>query len=748
MAMQRHRPAQDLPQLRFLGAATLEDRTGAVSPLAARRHAVALLALLATAPARTLARGKVVGMLWPDCAEATARNRLTTCLHQIRRTLGEGVVRSRGDELSLSLEQAACDVCRFEDALAAGDAAAAVACYGGSFLDGFQMVRSAEFEQRIDAERERLSLAYRSALEALAEAAAGAGEPDRAVDWWRRRAGEDRCDARVALRLMQALEEAGNRTEALRVARTHARLVQEEFGVPPDPEVQAAVERLAKARIAAGTEPTFGARPPAAADAAALDLPIRTLAVLPFENLSGSQEVDPFAAGLHDDLLTELSRIRGLTVIARTSVLRFRGARQPVQDIARELGAGTLLEAAVQHAGGRLRLNVQLIDGRSGGHRWAERYDRTLSTESLFDIQSGLVQRIAASLRSELVPLEVPHAGAGAGAGTATADLEAYRLNALGRQQLAQLTDASVRHAVACFRRAIARDPAYALAWAGLADALTTLDDYNFDSAYPALLAEARAATRHALLLAPGLAEAHASLGKLDGMERRGPAAVSALRRAIELQPGYAAAHNWLSWTYQCLGRPGQALESARRAVELDPLLPEAVSNLSVCHLAVGEPARALREAQALRDIAPEWPTTSFYLALALYRLRRFDEARSLLDGLSVPWSGPGPACTLALACAASGDTAEARRLLDGFSSAGDHFASGLVHLALADTGEAFAALDAVTDWSPYWPTLCVHQYFPELWRPLRKDPRFRDIQRRVWMAWGLAADGSDGDPE
>jgi TolB-like protein/DNA-binding SARP family transcriptional activator/tetratricopeptide (TPR) repeat protein len=733
-------------QLQFLGGVRIRGEDGEPAALASRRHPVALLALLASAPAMSLSRGKLVGLLWPESAEHTARNRLNTCVHQVRSALGEAILQSAGDELRLD-PAVDCDVRQFESALAEGDHAGAVRHYGGAFLDGFHLSGSTEFEDRVSSERERLARSCRASLELLAEKAMLAGLPADAVEWLRRRADEDRCDARVARQLMEALDASGNRAEALRVAQAHAQAMQQEFGSGPDPQLHAFASQLQAATVPAeapapGTPAGGGERGSRRStdDAAPHGV---TIAVLPFANLSRVAEADPFAAGLHDDLLTDLSRIDELTVIARTSVLGYRDSRRPVQDIARELGVGTLVEGAVQSSGGRLRVNVQLIDAHSGGHLWAERYDRLLSTDSLFDIQSDLVTRIVRSLRATLAPAGRPAGAATAAAASRpTADLEAYRLHAQGHQQLVQLTDASLRQALAHFRAAIDRDPGYAQARVGLADALTALLDYGYDDSGSAM-AEAEAALRHALELQPHLAEARAGLGKLYVIQRKGPAAIRELTRAIDLMPTYGQAYDWLSWTWQCLGRRGQALDCARRAVELEPLLREAVSNLSATLMASGRLEEALAEARRTRELGPDWSSGAFYEGVALYRLGRFAEAQSVLQGLVVEWTGSGPQAALALACTGAGDTARARRLLSELEAAGEWFSSGLVHAALGDPGAAFAAFEQVVEWGAYWPTLALHQYFPDVTTSLADDARFKGMLANVHRAWGLESDGS-----
>jgi TolB-like protein len=196
--------------------------------------------------------------------------------------------------------------------------------------------------------------------------------------------------------------------------------------------------------------------------------------VLPFENLSGTPDAELFAAGLHEDLLTELSRIAGLTVISRTSMLRYRRTEQPLPEIARELGAGTIVEGAVQTAGDRVRLNVQLIDAASDGHRWVERFDRALSTDSILEIQTELARRIATTLEARLAPASTDNSG------EPTGDLQAWRLYIQGRGLLDQRTRHEMYRSIDYFRGAIERDRAYGLAWSGLADALSILEFYHY----------------------------------------------------------------------------------------------------------------------------------------------------------------------------------------------------------------------------------------------------------------------------
>lgn len=233
--------------LQLFGGAVLEDEAGSVSGSATRRHPMALLGLLATAPSHTLSRGKLVGYLWPEAPEKKARNRLNTCVHQLRSEAGEDVLVSVGDDLRLNTDAVSCDVCRFEAAIESSDHATAVELYLGPFMDGFQLDGSAAFEKWLDRTRDRLRRDHLDALEALAVAHEERGEPEAAARRWRERAEEDPYDSRVTKRLMEALAEAGNRAAALRVARRHARRLEEEFGTEPDAGIRRLAARLKEA---------------------------------------------------------------------------------------------------------------------------------------------------------------------------------------------------------------------------------------------------------------------------------------------------------------------------------------------------------------------------------------------------------------------------------------------------------------------------------------------------------------------
>jgi TolB-like protein/DNA-binding SARP family transcriptional activator/Tfp pilus assembly protein PilF len=231
-------------RLRLFGSPSLSDSDGRLCGPEIQRHRLALLALLTLAPGRSLSRDKLLAYLWPERDTDRARQLLNQAVYRIRKALGDESILSRGEDLQLNLDVVSVDVADFESAVVAGDDERAVALHQGPFLDGFFLNETAEFEQWVTRTRDRLAGLYAQRLEALAEAAEARGDHERAIGWWKASAAHDPLDSRVAVRLIQALDAAGNRAAALRHATVHERLLQEEMGIEPAPEVAALVERL------------------------------------------------------------------------------------------------------------------------------------------------------------------------------------------------------------------------------------------------------------------------------------------------------------------------------------------------------------------------------------------------------------------------------------------------------------------------------------------------------------------------
>ena len=301
--------------------------------------------------------------------------------------------------------------------------------------------------------------------------------------------------------------------------------------------------------------------------AVATTIPEKSIAVLPFENLSRDPDNAFFAEGVQDEILTRLAKVADLKVISRTSTQHFKSSPENLPEIAHQLGVSNILEGSVQKANNQVRVNVQLINAMTDAHLWAEIYDRKLT--DMFAVESDIAKTIADALRAKLTGKEMS-----AMSSQPTEDPVAHDLYVKGRHFLALRRDDNLPRAIGFFRQAIARDPSYAAAYAGLSEAYFLMPRYT--AADPnETRPQSRATALKALELNPNLPEAHNALGKiaydcdLDFAE-----STREFKRAIELNPNYAGAHHWYSGAApEALGHFDEAIAESKLGTELDPLL-------------------------------------------------------------------------------------------------------------------------------------------------------------------------------
>jgi TolB-like protein/DNA-binding winged helix-turn-helix (wHTH) protein/tetratricopeptide (TPR) repeat protein len=307
-------------------------------------------------------------------------------------------------------------------------------------------------------------------------------------------------------------------------------------------------------------------RPVATGTAEAPEATPRSVAVLPFENRSRLEEDAYFVDGLHDDILTQLTRIGGLKVISRTSVEQFRETRLPTREIAYRLGVSHILEGGVQRAGDRVRVTLQLVDTATDAHLWAESYDRELDADSIFAIQSEVATAVAAALRTTLTPAEQGRVQA-----VPTRSLQAWETYQAGRKALGPRTQVGLAQAMQYFQAAIDLDPAFAQAYAGLADAIW-LSASILGRPMGAAMAEAEVPLKEALRLDPELVEALTTAANFAAVRRDFERAEAGFRKAIALNSNYPTAHQWYGALLSAQGRHAESLQSEQKAVELDPM--------------------------------------------------------------------------------------------------------------------------------------------------------------------------------
>jgi serine/threonine-protein kinase len=337
------------------------------------------------------------------------------------------------------------------------------------------------------------------------------------------------------------------------------------------------------------------AAPPEAA------FPRTAIAVLPLQNLSGDREHAYFAGGLHDELLTQLSKVASLRVVSRTSVMRYAGGTSPIAEIARALQVGSVVEGTVQVVGGRLRVNVQLIDAVSDAHLWADRYDRTL--DDAFAIQSDVVQHIVTA-----VGVALSRAESQGMAESPTANAEAYRLYLQGREFFIRPARLRQDYEIAqqLYERAVTLDPGFALAHAALAEVHGVMLILRYDVS-PERLARVIAEASTAIRLAPDLPKAHEAMGMAHGLGdedyRRG---LEALQRAAEGLPNDARLRQKIGFVNRMLGRWDDAIAAFRKSTALDPYDADLFFHLGITEDLRGRFPEAVQAQNQALSVAPD----------------------------------------------------------------------------------------------------------------------------------------------
>ena len=309
---------------------------------------------------------------------------------------------------------------------------------------------------------------------------------------------------------------------------------------------------------------------PASVERTAVPLPDKlSIAVLPFDNMSGDPEQEYFADGMTEDLITDLAKISGLLVIARNSTFAYKGQSLDVREVARELGVRYVVEGSVRKAGGRIRINAQLIDAETGAHLWAERYDREAT--DVFDLQDEVRARIVAALRVKLTPAEVTRL-----ARQMTGNAEAYDYYIRGLRQESFFTKEGNLESRRMLERAIELDPAFAAAYGKLATAHTLAAENGWSPAPEESMETARLLAEKAVALDDDLPQAHWAVARVYSRKRLfdGDRAIASLRKAIALDPNYADGHAFLATVLVFVGRAEEALGHVETAMRLNPHFP------------------------------------------------------------------------------------------------------------------------------------------------------------------------------
>jgi len=457
---------------------------------------------------------------------------------------------------------------------------------------------------------------------------------------------------------------------------------------------------------------------------------IRSIAVLPLENLSGDAAQNYFADGMTDELITDLAQISALRVISRTSVMVYKGARKPLPQIARELNVDAVVEGTVLRSGDQVRITAQLIEASTDKHLWSQSYEGEL--RDTLALQNRVATAIADQIRINLTPQEQA-----ALKNVKVVNPEAYESYLKGRYFWNKRTADGLKVALAYFKQTIEEDPKYAQAYSGLADTYALLGDWQYAVMTPKeAFLQAKTAAIKALELDSTLGEAHNSLAfVLDGFDWDFDSAGKEFQRAIELSPGYATAHHWYAWHLSLLGRYDQAIAEMRKAQNLDPLSLIINADLAEVLVLAHSYDESIQQSRKTIEMDPNFALAHNQLAQAYLQKHMYDEAVAELQE-AVKLSGDSPTCiaNLARAYIASGKGSEAVQLLGDLKKRSNPSHSNaseiaMIYASLGDTDQAMNWLEKGFE-ERFNPGVLLRPGFD----PLRLDPRFQKLLRRVGL--------------
>ena len=457
-------------------------------------------------------------------------------------------------------------------------------------------------------------------------------------------------------------------------------------------------------------------------------VPEKSIAVLPFESLSDDKDNAYFAAGVQDEILTRLSKITALKVISRGSTQKFKSAPDNLREVARQLGVANILEGSVQRSGDSVRVTVQLIHTASDTHLWAETYDRKLT--DMFQVETEVAQRIATALAATLSGSEKQALSA-----KPTSNVEAHHAYLRGRYFWSKRTSDGFRKAIEQFNFAIELDPAYARAYAGLADAIYFLSGYNALEQKEALI-RSRAALQKALELDETLAEPHASLGLIAmNMDWDWAQAEREFKRALELNANYATAHQWYGEFLAYMGRFDEGIIEIKRAHELDPLSLIISTDVAKVYALARRYDEAIAQYKKALEMDPEFAEAHALLGLAYSINGQHEEAIAELRQIRDLENNPAYLSWLGYLYGVAGKRDEARTVgiqLQGLAqrTSVSPLWMTVFHIGLGEKDEAFQWLERVFEEKAGGGAVSLK--VNPLFDPLRSDPRFADLLRRA----------------
>ncbi len=456
----------------------------------------------------------------------------------------------------------------------------------------------------------------------------------------------------------------------------------------------------------------------------------KTILVLPFVNMSNDPEQEYFSDGLTEELISSLSRLRDMRVISRTTSMQYKGTKKDIKTIGREAGVSYIMEGSVRKYGGDLRITAQFVDADQDIQLWAETYRGKM--EDIFDIQEKVAAKIVNALSIQLTGDEEQTLQK-----RFTENTEAYQLYLQGRYFWNRRNQEGLKTAVRYFEKAIEKDPDYALAWAGLADAYNLLGEYT-NLSRRELFPKAKAAVNRALEIDNRLAEAHISLAALIMQnEWDWINSLKEFKMGIELNPNYATGHHWYAEWLMSMGRSEEAIREISLAVDLDPVSPAILKDKGMTFYYSRQYDNAIDAAMKTIELDPNFMTVHRLLSLCYQGKGMFDEAITEnqrwgdLTGNEVKTR-----VALAQIYAAAGRKEEAEKIIESVKedytlSGNDYRGMALIYAALGERDMAFTWLEK--SYEKHEESLCELKVDPKL-DPLRSDPRFNILLKKIGL--------------
>jgi TolB-like protein/Tfp pilus assembly protein PilF len=454
----------------------------------------------------------------------------------------------------------------------------------------------------------------------------------------------------------------------------------------------------------------------------------RRIAILPLANMSPDPNDRYFAEGMTEELISTISRIGELSVISRTSVMKYKDTTLSIGQIAQELAAGSIIEGSIRKAGNRVRITAQLIQAESDRHLWSQSYDRDLT--DVFAIQGDIAEQVAEALKVRLLSKEKKSIEK-----KATGNPEAYTLYLKGRYYWNERTEAGVKKAANYFEEALKIDPDFAMAYSGLADAYLIMADYSWmDPKEAGLLAKRYAAK--ALEIDDMLAEAHASLGLYHQQFWDFSSSERELKRAIELRPNYAAAYHWYAILLSWLGRYGECGEMLKRERELDPYSRVMNMSIGVNLFYLRKYDQSIEQLDKVTDANPDFAAAHFWKSLVYCQVDKFEEAiEEAKRAVELDNGSANMKMSLATIYARSGDKESGTRVMNEALSGKWGYVSpaqiAMVKFQLGQKDEAFSLFQKAVE---VHDTNLLYLRGSPGFEECQSDPRWMDIERSMAM--------------